>query len=61
MRKDRAFAPGHPVIFWAFIVVFIFAAYSGFVAAYDVDKCQGVGNGEKHWDFWPPGWVCGPG
>ncbi len=50
------FRPGHPVLFWSFILLMIFLIYSGAAAMINIDQC---GDQKKAWAVWPPGWVCG--
>ena len=61
VAHSHDFRPGHPVIFWLFIVVLIFALYSGAQALYDVHGCDQVAGGAKHWRVFPPEWICGSG
>jgi hypothetical protein len=44
-----------------FILVFVFAFYSGAMALYDVHGCDQLAGGAKHWRVLPPEWVCGSG
>jgi hypothetical protein len=55
------FRPGHPVIFWIFIIVLIFGFLSGTKAVITLDDCDAVSDGVKHWRVMPPEWVCGSG
>jgi len=55
------FKPGHPVIFWAFILILIFGFVSGTKAVITLDDCKGVSGGVKHWRVMPPEWVCSSG
>ena len=52
------FRPGHPVFFWITIVLLVFAIFSGAKAMSTINSCKSVGNGAKHWQVWPPEWVC---
>jgi hypothetical protein len=60
MAKEH-FQPGHPFIFWTFVLGFIFASLSGSRAALTINNCAGKGDGSKHWQVMPPEWVCGKG
>ena len=53
------FRPGHPIVFWIVILGLVFGFYSASKLLYDLHKCDSVGNGAKHWQVWPPDWVCG--
>jgi hypothetical protein len=55
------FKPGHPVVFWAFILILIFGFVSGTKAIITLDDCKGVSGDAKHWRVMPPEWVCGSG
>ena len=52
------FRPGHPIVFWMAIMALVFALYSGAHAAVTYDRCDSVTHGHKHWQVWPPEWVC---
>ena len=61
MTKAKA-ERGHPIFFFAAIVLLAFALLSMGKALKDNQKCDGVPyNGKKHWDVMPPKWVCGEG
>ena len=61
MARGRDFKPGHPVIFWTFIIVLILAFYTGAKAMATKNDCDSVTNGVKHWKVIPGEWVCTPG
>jgi hypothetical protein len=61
MDVERSFRPGHPLAFWTFVLVFVYASLSASRAAVNVNDCRGVGDGSKHWRVLPPEWVCGHG
>jgi hypothetical protein len=53
---------GHPVYFFAAIVILGFALLSVGRALLDNQKCDGaVYHGKKHWIVMPPKWECGEG
>lgn len=56
---SNEFRPGHPVIFWIFIVLLTFSFYSGAKAMVTVDDCQGISGDKKAWVVFPPEWQCG--
>jgi len=55
------FKPGHPVVFWFFIVVLIFGFVSGTKALITIDTCKTPTSDVKHWRVMPPEWVCSAG
>jgi hypothetical protein len=55
------FKPGHPVLFWAFILVLAFTFYTGVRAMATKNDCDSVSNGVKHWKVIPGEWVCTSG
>ena len=55
------FKPGHPVIFWFFILVLIFGFVSGTKALITLDDCKTPTADVKHWRVMPPEWVCSTG
>ena len=55
------FKPGHPVIFWFFILVLIFGFVSGTKALITLDTCKTASADVKHWRVLPPEWVCSAG
>lgn len=57
----KEFRPGHPILFWGFVLTFVYASLSASRAAVNHDACRTVGDGSKHWRVLPPEWVCGPG
>ena len=61
VARSRMFKPGHPVIFWMFIVILILAFYTGAKAMATKNDCDSVSNGVKHWKLVPGEWVCTPG
>lgn len=61
VARSRMFKPGHPVIFWMFIVVLIFAFYTGAKAMATKNDCDSVSQGVKHWIVVPGEWVCTSG
>ena len=61
MARGREFKPGHPILFWAFIVVLIFTFYTGAKAMATKNDCDHVSNGVKHWVVVPGEWVCSSG
>ena len=61
VARSRMFKPGHPVVFWAFIVILLLAFYTGIRAMATKNDCDSVSNGVKHWKVVPGEWVCTPG
>ena len=59
--RSRDFEPGHPVVFWLAMILFVFSFFSGAKAWSSVHDCDGVSGGVKHWQALPPQWVCTPG
>ena len=57
----KQFRPGHPILFWGFVLAFVYASLSASRAAVNHDACRTVGDGSKHWRVLPPEWVCGHG
>jgi hypothetical protein len=57
----KEFRPGHPWLFWGFVLTFVFTSMSASRAAVNHDQCRTVGDGSKHWRVLPPEWVCGHG
>jgi len=55
------FKPGHPVIFWLFILVLIFGFVSGTKALITLNDCKTRVADAKHWRVLPPEWVCTSG
>ncbi|GEM_PF-5691795 len=58
---SRDFAPGHPIFFWAFILILTFTFYTGAKAMITRNDCDSVSNGVKHWRVIPGEWVCSSG
>jgi len=56
---SRDFKPGHPILFWTFILVVIFAMYSAGVAIMTANDCDTSSGGKKEWTVIPPEWECG--
>ena len=61
VARSHDFAPGHPVFFWAFIVILTFTFYTGATAMVTRNDCDSVSGGAKHWRIIPGEWVCGSG
>jgi len=61
MARSHAFKPGHPLVFWAFILVLVFLFYTGTRAMITRNDCDSVSNGVKHWKVVPGEWVCTSG
>jgi hypothetical protein len=61
VSRSRDFAPGHPVVFWAFIIILTFAFYTGAKAMLTRSDCESVSRGVKHWRVIPGEWVCTSG
>jgi len=61
VARTHDFRPGHPVLFWAFIVLLTFTFYTGAKAMVTKDDCSGVSGGVKHWRVIPGEWVCTSG
>ena len=61
MAHSHDFAPGHPVVFWVFIVLLIFTFYTGTKAMTTRNDCDSVSGGVKHWRVIPGEWVCSSG
>lgn len=61
VARSHDFAPGHPVLFWAFIVLLTFSFYSGAKAMTTRTDCDSVSGGVKHWRVIPGEWVCSSG
>ena len=61
VARSHEFAPGHPVLFWAFIVLLVFTFYTGTKAMTTRNDCDSVSNGVKHWRIVPGEWVCSSG
>ena len=61
LSRSRDFAPGHPVIFWIFIVLLTFTFYTGTKAMLTRTDCDPVSGGAKHWRIVPGEWICGSG
>lgn len=55
----RDFKPGHPILFWGFILVVVFALYSAGAAIMTANDCDSVSGGKKEWTVFPPEWQCG--
>ena len=58
---SNEFRPGHPVLFWGFMIVFIFAMYEGIVAGTTAHDCKHSGSDEQHFVVFPPKWICSSG
>lgn len=56
---ESALKPGHPVLFWTFVAVIVFALYSAGVAIMTAEDCDDVSGGTKEWTVFPPEWQCG--
>ena len=61
VAHSHDFAPGHPVLFWAFIVMLVFTFYTGAKAMTTRNDCDPVSGGVKHWRVIPGEWVCSSG
>ena len=48
-----------PIVLAAYITLAGYALWSGAAFFTTADRC-GELRAEKHWEPWPPGWVCGP-
>jgi len=51
------FKPGHPIVFWVFVILLTFAFYSGAKAMVTLDDC-GEATASKSWKIWPGEWEC---
>ena len=49
ITRSRDFKPGHPLLFWVAMIVFIFGFFSGAKAWSSVHDCDPVSGGVKHW------------
>lgn len=58
VRMSNEFKPGHPVLFFLFVVALTFAFYSAAKAMVSIDDCGSAG-AAKTWQVWPPEWKCG--
>ena len=51
--------PGHPIIFWSFIVILAYGLFSVSLAVLNHADCDQVSGGKKAWTIFPPEWDCG--
>ena len=56
---SNEFRPGHPIIFWSLMVIFVFVAFSAAKAGFTVTTCNNDQHATKGWVVFPPKWECG--